>query len=482
MTSKIGEYEAKLKKMRDIFGQATRNIDKYRATIQSQGQTISRVNEELADAQQQLTELNNTVISQKHELLSLDTKLKSARSNHQGEMEQRDASQRHLQQQLDQLKQDYDQYKQRAHQLLEKRQSPASDHQMTQLQDQLKRLTMENMDHETTNSQQQHRISLLDADLRQSLDRLRDLQAKLSSMDAIKQQVDDKQRQIEQLEQQAQQDKEHHEKALKTLQAAHDRLLKEMTPDSPMITATTPSPNTQSPVLARALVGSPLSRRASPDPHVPQPQQQQSDDPRMPQRQLTPQEKEQQDAMDKITEYLNDDNARLRELVATKDQELEKLQKQIAMLQNQDPAAATGNTNSHPASPTQKDHTAPNDKMTYQPSLDVYSSMVNLLSPLVVKPQEDKTDYLEKQVFKLQDLLQDNEDQLAALRTQEKVLKAEIRKLDGVDKRQNMSNEYIKNVTLKFLVAENKQALLPILAKVLFLDSQETELLRKAFQ
>ncbi|ORX62782.1 hypothetical protein DM01DRAFT_316247 [Hesseltinella vesiculosa] len=439
-SQKMAEYESKLKKMRDIFSQATKNIDKYRATIQSQGQTISRVNEELASAQQQMIDLNNTAISQKH------TKLKTSRATYLGEKEQWEADQRHLQQQVDQLKVDYDQYKKRAHQLLEQRQPQTSDQQVSDLQSQIKRLTMENM--------------------------LQDLQAKLISMDIVKQQLDDKQKRIEQLEQQTHQDRDHHEKALKTLQAAHDRLLREMTSDDAPMMPATPSPNTQSPVLANR-------RGVSPDLHttIPASLSASSSDPSpVPapnQRELTPQEKEQKEALENIMEYLNDDNARLR-------QHVDQLQREIASLQQTaTPTDAPPTSANHPALADSSATIA--DKSSYQPPLDVYSSMVHLLTPLVSKPPEDRSVHLEKQVLKLKDLLQDSEEQLAVLRQQEQVLKAEIRKLDGVDKRHNMSNEYLKNVMLKFLTAENKQALLPVLAKVLFLDAQETKQLQKAF-
>ncbi|ORZ02723.1 hypothetical protein BCR43DRAFT_21026 [Syncephalastrum racemosum] len=87
--------------------------------------------------------------------------------------------------------------------------------------------------------------------------------------------------------------------------------------------------------------------------------------------------------------------------------------------------------------------------------VDVYASMDYLLSPLAQGGQHRSR--LEREVKQLRYMLEESEEQVAALRTQEKILKEEIRKLDSFDRRQNLSNEYLKNVLLKFMETENKE-------------------------
>ncbi|KAI9365642.1 hypothetical protein BD770DRAFT_376956 [Pilaira anomala] len=108
--------------------------------------------------------------------------------------------------------------------------------------------------------------------------------------------------------------------------------------------------------------------------------------------------------------------------------------------------------------------------------MDVYASMSSLLSPLVSQHQQkpDERIGLEKQVQRLSEMLHETQDEVNALKSQEKILKDELRKIDAVEKRQDMNVEYLKNVLIKFLMSENKQAMVPIIAKLLCLDKTET--------
>ncbi|PHZ14005.1 uncharacterized protein RHIMIDRAFT_113011 [Rhizopus microsporus ATCC 52813] len=51
LTTKTTEHEEKLKKMREIFGQATKSIDNYRATIASQKKEIEELKCQLEEYQ-----------------------------------------------------------------------------------------------------------------------------------------------------------------------------------------------------------------------------------------------------------------------------------------------------------------------------------------------------------------------------------------------------------------------------------------------
>ncbi|KAG1171901.1 hypothetical protein G6F70_006670 [Rhizopus microsporus] len=73
---------------------------------------------------------------------------------------------------------------------------------------------------------------------------------------------------------------------------------------------------------------------------------------------------------------------------------------------------------------------------------------------------------LERELQELRISLHEYECDNRSLRRQEQLLKSEIRKMNAVDKQQNMSIEYLKNVILKFLMSDNKQSMVPVISKL----------------
>ncbi|KAI7862858.1 hypothetical protein BDF14DRAFT_1885665 [Spinellus fusiger] len=106
---------------------------------------------------------------------------------------------------------------------------------------------------------------------------------------------------------------------------------------------------------------------------------------------------------------------------------------------------------------------------------DLYASMSQLLSPFM-KKQEEEVD-TKQQLKRMGEMLAESDEKVAVLRIQEKLT---LRRLDAFDKRQNMIPEYLKNVLLKFMQTENKQPMVPVIAKLLYLDQEETEQLKKS--
>eukprot|EP00842_Homolaphlyctis_polyrhiza_P004604 jgi/Hompol1/5144/HPOL_000849-RA len=64
---------------------------------------------------------------------------------------------------------------------------------------------------------------------------------------------------------------------------------------------------------------------------------------------------------------------------------------------------------------------------------------------------------LQLQIQQLHDMLNENEAEIERLHSQEKFLKDELRRIDRMDKRQDLSVEYLKNVVISFLEAETKE-------------------------
>ncbi|CAO3617942.1 unnamed protein product [Cunninghamella echinulata] len=457
LSTRTGEYEGKLKKMREIFAQATKNIDKYRATISTQEHTISRVNEELAEANQKISDLNSALSSQKYELETTKSEMKQIRTNHQSELDHLEAGKRQLSNQLEQTKNDYEQYKKRAHQLLEQKSNQTDHSRINELQNQVKQLEMGKINYETDLIEKTRKITLMDQDIRQSLDHIRELKAKLSDYQDIKNESIKKQKHIEQLQQQIITDRDHFDKTLKATNERHDEMIQQLTnttvPNS-IISSTSSVVN--SPISnEQSITTSPIISKTSEELTLT------NDD---------SQRKDQEEAIERVMEYLNEENTKLRHSLKEKDIELTNIKEQLDQLHHQLLQEQSREINNN------NDNILDAEQMRNGNHVDVYESMMNLLSPLVTR-QEPSVN-VEKQANRLREMLQESEEQVIALRKQEKILKDEIRKLDSMDKRQNMNVEYIKNVLLKFLMSDNKEFLVPVLAKILFLDQNETEQLQ----
>ncbi|KAI7901542.1 uncharacterized protein BX663DRAFT_514801 [Cokeromyces recurvatus] len=119
LTTKTTEYEEKLKRMREIFGQASKNIDKYRVTIASKDVEIERLKTELQESQMKEHTYKATSESQQLTIEKVNAEITNAKTFYGTEIKQMEAKNRQLTIQLEQTKNDYEQYKKRARTLLE---------------------------------------------------------------------------------------------------------------------------------------------------------------------------------------------------------------------------------------------------------------------------------------------------------------------------------------------------------------------------
>ncbi|KAI8925536.1 hypothetical protein BC831DRAFT_435885 [Entophlyctis helioformis] len=92
-------------------------------------------------------------------------------------------------------------------------------------------------------------------------------------------------------------------------------------------------------------------------------------------------------------------------------------------------------------------------------------------------PPPSLVSYKEKeyqiQIEQLRDLLTENEAELERLHSQERFLKEELRRIDRMDRRQDLNVEYLKNVVLSFVESDVREPLVPILAQILHLSPEE---------
>ncbi|KAI7886051.1 hypothetical protein K492DRAFT_203591 [Lichtheimia hyalospora FSU 10163] len=437
MAARTSEHDEKMKKMREIFAQATKNLDGYRASIAAKDAELQRLKDDISQAQVREQELRANTEAQDRDAEKLGSELNSQKALYGSQIKQLETKVRQLTSQLQETRTDYEQYKKRASQLLQKNAGSQNDSsRINELESAVRRLQMEKSELEAEKAESSRKTELLEHDIQRALARIRDLEADNEALSKVREDNAHKQAQITRLQEHMASDREAHEKAMKSIQHTHHETMQQLQELLDAKEQEKPSDTTSSPVQI------PNSRQ------------------------------EEQEEMHRITEQLYDENAALRQQIMEKDNELQDCKRKLLSL----PTTATSSQEqSQPSSENQSIHNREQDESD---GIDVYASMSHLLSPLV-GGSENKVD-LEKKVQHLSVMLHESEDRVSALRAQEKVLKDEIRKLDSFDRRQNLSIEYLKNVLLKFMQTENKEFMVPVLAKLLLLDANETETLRQS--
>ncbi|KAI7860606.1 hypothetical protein BDC45DRAFT_494823 [Circinella umbellata] len=433
--SRASEYDDKMKKMREIFAQATKNLDGYRASIAAKDLELQRLKEDLDQYQVRERELHSNVETQTRDTEKLTSEVNSQKALYGSQINQLEAKVRQLSTQLQQTRNDYDQYKKRASQLLQKNNNAQTESsRLSELEDTIRQLRFEKSELENENADNARKIELLEHDIHQALERIQNLENDNEALIKVKEDNSAKQTQIHRLQERLSADRVSHEQALKASEEAHEI------------------------IVCRLKESLERAKRNKDNNDIKSPEQ----------------NNDEKEAMDRIMELLHDENSQLRQKLAVKEEELSNL------LQQQPSTPSPQLTHQENSSAAILNPLTEEDSSV---EIDVYASMSHLLSPFVGGNNSGISDNridLVKQVQQLREMLDESEDRVTALRTQEKVLKEEIRKLDSFDRRQNLSIEYLKNVLLKFLQSENKEFMVPVLGKLLSLSPDETDELRKS--
>ncbi|CAG8465263.1 16599_t:CDS:10 [Rhizophagus irregularis] len=186
------------------------------------------------------------------------------------------------------------------------------------------------------------------------------------------------------------------------------------------------------------------------------------------------QKQEENEALQKISEQLGEELSQVRLELSQRNEQIEELKKQIS-----------GKT--QVASISAVKNVIKNDSSRSSSPLSFTSRNSNTLSDLLADMEERTSNVSDKDkdnTFKLQhmaEMLNESEAQVQKLLDQEKILKEEIRKLDRLEKRQNLSVEYLKNVVLKFFETEpsGREPLVPVISTILQLSPEETKSLKE---
>ncbi|KAI7893005.1 uncharacterized protein EV154DRAFT_163793 [Mucor mucedo] len=411
--------------MREIFGQASKNIDGYRASIASKDVEIERLKGELEESSVSEQSYKSKYEAQQLTIETLNTEITSQKTFYGTEIKRLEAKTRQLSNQLEQTKNNYDQYKKRAHVLLEKNKEKSDSGRVNELEELVQQLQSQKTKYELEQAEKSEHQLLLEHDIRKAIDRIHELETTQNNMAKER---DNKDKTIRELSQTFATDKESLEKKLQSTTLAHNQVMQQLNELKSQY-------NNQADIISTT--------------------KEETDDD-MTQRYID---------MKMRVHELEESNDSLYQQLLLKDNEIEKL---IVSTPTSPPAEDLNNI------PIVKDDEMDNKRYIGN---DVYASMSSLLSPLVSRQIPDERIGLEKQVQRLSEMLHESQDKVNALKSQEKILKDELRKIDAFEKRQDVNVEYLKNVLVKFLMSGNKQAMVPILAKLLCLDTAETNTL-----
>ncbi|KAF9335328.1 GRIP and coiled-coil domain-containing protein 2 [Podila minutissima] len=462
------DHEEKMKKMKAIFAAANKNLNEYR-------QSIAAKDEEIAELKTRMESQPQQEASAEHNqaMLDLESELKSQSELAASKLAQMESKYKQTNAQLEKLRVEYQQYKQRASMLLQQQresQPTDDDSRMSELQNQLDTLIKENKSVTRELQEVESKKSSVEGELQLAMDQISSLE---SSQEINRRQERQYTRQLKDLERSlkdAQSERESVEARLASLQELRDM-------------------ETQS--MMRELGGTTK--------HI--------------EERLAKKEEENAE-LHRILDRSSD------ELAAAK-QEIQTLRDLVSSSESQGEAALVAGITSPPmddpeaknqnqllittgfgprSSFSPHDIESPISRASSSLSLPaerppVYSTLSDLLAakplverspfaetssvqaPLGLLPAKEK-EYQTK-LQHLTDLLNESEANHQRLLDQAKVLKEEIRNLDRAERRQNLSVDYLKNIVLKYLETPDKEQLLPVLTTVLQLSPAEVASLKK---
>ncbi|KAG0337634.1 hypothetical protein BG000_005177 [Podila horticola] len=463
------DHEEKMKKMKAIFAAANKNLNEYRQSIAAKDEEIADLKARTESEPQQ----QEASAEQNQAVLDLETELKNQSELAASKLAQMESKYKQTNVQLEKLRVEYQQYKQRASTLLQQQresQPTDDDSRLSELQNQLDTLIKENKSVTRELQEVESRKSSVEGELQLAMDQISNLE---SSQEINRRQERQYARQLKDLERSlkdAQSERESAEARLASLQELRDM-------------------ETQS--MMRELGGTTK--------HI--------------EERLAKKEEENAE-LHRILDRSSDDLAAakleiqtLRDLVSSSEVQGDAASLAgFTSLPMDDPEAKNQNqllitTGFGPRSSfSPHDIESPISRASSSLSLPaerppVYSTLSDLLAakPLVERSPFAETNGVQAPLgllsakekeyqTKLQhltDLLNESEANHQRLLDQAKVLKEEIRNLDRAERRQNLSVDYLKNIVLKYLETPDKEQLLPVLTTVLQLSPAEVASLKK---
>ncbi|KAF9174945.1 hypothetical protein BGX21_000034 [Mortierella sp. AD011] len=475
-TSEVGkqktDHDEKMKKMKAIFAAANKNLNEYRQSIAVKDEEIAELKTQLENRQPSDEQTNE----QNQAIKDLEAELRNQSELAAIRLQQMESKFKQSNTQLEKLKIEYQQYKQRASTLLQQQREAVQsddDSKVRELQNQLDALTKENKSIATELQDAESRRSALEGELQLAMDQIASLE---SSHEISRRQERQNARQLKDLERslkEAQREREAAESRIASLQelkeAETHNLMQELGGNTKYIEDRLAKKEEENAELHRILDRS-------------------SDE-------LAAAKQEIQNLRDIITS--SEANADAVGNVGTNtinspntEQDL-RSQGQLHISTTLAPKSSFSPYDTEsPISRASSSLSLPADRPP------VYSTLSDLLAakPLVerlpfgdtnanhgatVTLSSAKEKEYQTKLSHLTELLNESEANHQRLLEQEKVLKEEIRNLDRAERRQNLSVDYLKNIVLKYLETSDREPLLPVLTTVLQLSPAEVASLRK---
>ncbi|KAG9066061.1 hypothetical protein KI688_001280 [Linnemannia hyalina] len=470
------DHDEKMKKMKAIFAAANKNLNEYRTSIATKDEEITELRAKLENpepTQEQANEQNQIV-------QDLEAELKNRSDAATTKLQQMEGKYKQSNSQLEKLKVEYQQYKQRASVLLQQQRESVhadDDSQLKELQSQLQDLARENKSTAAELQEAESKKTTLEGELQLAMDQIASLE---SSHEISRRQERQHARQLKDMERSvkdAQRDREAVESRLASLQELRA-------------------------VEAQSLM------------------QELGGNTKHTEERLAKKEEENAE-LQKILDRLSDELAaakqeiqNLRDLVSSSEAnaesgspaiggtsagasqmfEPEKNNSQLHIstalgprssfspLDQESPISRTSSSLSLPAErppvySTLSDLLAAKPLVERSPFGDAHGGFGTPAAAAALSSAREREYQIKLQ--HLTELLNESEANHQRLLDQEKVLKEEIRNLDRAERRQNLSVDYLKNIVLKYLETTDKEPLLPVLTTVLQLSPAEVASLRK---
>ncbi|KAG0282457.1 hypothetical protein BGZ96_000464 [Linnemannia gamsii] len=477
LTKQKSDHDEKMKKMKAIFAAANKNLNEYRTSIANKDEEITELKAKLENSEpteEQASEQNQIV-------QDLEAELKNQSDAAATKLQQMEGKYKQSNLQLEKLKVEYQQYKQRASALLQQQRESVQaddDSQLKELQTQLQDLTRENKSTAAELQEMESRRMTLEGELQLAMDQIASLE---SSHEISRRQERQHTRQLKDLERSvkdAHRDREAAESRLASLQE-----------------------------LRAVEAQSMMQELGGNTKHT--------------EERLAKKEEENAE-LQKILDRLSDEMAvarqeiqNLRDLVSSSEVtvesgspaisgstgagasqtfEPEKIHSQLHIstalgprssfspLDQESPISRASSSLSLPAErppvySTLSELLAAKPLVERSPFGDAHGGLGTPSAAAALSSAREREYQIKLQ--HLAELLNESEANHQRLLDQEKVLKEEIRNLDRAERRQNLSVDYLKNIVLKYLETTDKEQLLPVLTTVLQLSPAEVASLRK---
>ncbi|CAB4480118.1 uncharacterized protein OCT59_006347 [Rhizophagus irregularis] len=398
------EFDEKMKKMRGIFNGANKTLMELRQTVASKDSEIEELKATIESMKEKYEEAKNIVDESKKSTEKLTTEMHSQSATYNAQIEQLESKLRQSNQQIVQVKEEFQQYKTRAHALLEQKNSRGeNDTEILELVAANKKLESELIFKSSELKYAQDKLKVAERDLKRAYELNTQLENDFEKAQRAAKENSDTVKSIQKQLDNLTEDNEHLKAALKETEARYLANVEDFEDR-----------------LKNAIEAKEKNLK---------------------------QKQEENEALQKISEQLGEELSQVRLELSQRNEQIEELKKQIS-----------GKT--QVASISAVKNVIKNDSSRSSSPLSFTSRNSNTLSDLLADMEERTSNVSDKDkdnTFKLQhmaEMLNESEAQVQKLLDQEKILKEEIRKLDRLEKRQNLSVEYLKNVVLKFFETE----------------------------